>query len=64
MFKDMPNSNKHLLDIVSIVTTVGTLTSFLPSIAAVLTIVWTVIRIYETETVQRWLGRKNEDSLD
>ncbi len=64
MFKDMPDSNKHLIDIVSIVTAVGTLTSFLPSIAAVLTIVWTVIRIYETETVQRWLGRKDENSLD
>ena len=64
MFKDMPDSDKHLLDIVSIVTAVGTLTSFLPSIAAVLTIVWTGIRIYETETVQRWLGRKNEESID
>jgi hypothetical protein len=30
----------------------------LPSIAALFTIVWTLIRIWETETVQNLLGRK------
>ena len=29
----------------------------LPSIAAIFTIVWTVIRIWETETVQNLFGR-------
>jgi len=36
---------------------VGTLAQVLPSIAALFTIVWTVIRIYETKTVQSWLRR-------
>lgn len=49
---------KHIVDGVSIVATVGTLIEMLPSIAALFTIVWTGIRIYETKTVQQMLGRK------
>jgi hypothetical protein len=52
---------KTLMDGVSVVTVVGTLTNVLPSIAAVFTIIWTGIRIYETETVQNWIKR-NDDS--
>lgn len=47
-------------DIVSVTTVVGTLAGILPSIAAVFTIVWTSIRIYETETVQSWLRKWKE----
>jgi len=37
----------------------------LPSIAALFTMVWTAIRIYETDTVRRLLGRKpNASDLD
>jgi hypothetical protein len=39
-------------------TVVGTLVEMLPSIAAIFTIVWTMIRIWETATVQNLLGRK------
>jgi hypothetical protein len=46
-------------DAVSLVTVVGTLAEVLPSIAALLTIVWTGFRIYETQTVQGWLGKNN-----
>lgn len=49
---------RHGIDALSIATLLGTLTSMLPSIAAIVTIVWTAIRIYETRTVQGWLGRK------
>jgi hypothetical protein len=48
-------------DAVSIVTVVGTLANMLPAIAALLTIVWTTIRIVETDTVQGWLGKKDKD---
>lgn len=48
---------KHAVDALSIVTVVGTLVDMLPSIAAVFTIVWTAIRIIETDTV-RGLVRK------
>ena len=57
-FSNMDESVKHLVDGVSVIATVGTLIEMLPSIAALFTIVWTGIRIYETSTVQRLLGRK------
>jgi len=46
-------------DAISIATVVGTLAQILPSIAALLTIVWTILRIIETETVRSWLGKNN-----
>ena len=45
-------------DAVSIVTVIGTLAEILPALAALLTIVWTGFRIYELDTIQRWLGNK------
>jgi hypothetical protein len=55
---DSHETTKHVVDALSIMTVVGTLVEMLPSIAAIFTIVWTVIRIWETETVQTLLGRK------
>ncbi len=52
---------KHVVDALSVATVVGTLMEMLPSIAALFTIVWTAIRIYETDTVQFLLGRKKEN---
>jgi len=43
--------------VLSIGTVIGTLAQVLPAIAAIFTIVWTVIRIYETKTVQAILKR-------
>jgi len=54
----MDESTKHLLDATSIFTAIGTLLSWLPQIAALITIIWTGIRIYETKTVQAWLWRR------
>ena len=58
-FMNMDEASKHVVDFASIVTVLGPLADMLPAIAAIFTIVWTAIRIYETKTVQRWLGRKN-----
>jgi hypothetical protein len=55
---DSHETTKHVVDALSIMTVVGTLVEMLPSIAAIFTIVWTMIRIWETETVQNLLGRK------
>ena len=52
---------KHIVDALSVVTVVGTLVDMLPSIAALFTIFWTAIRIYETRTVQSWFGRTGKD---
>jgi hypothetical protein len=51
---------KYLADGASILTVVGTLSGLLPGVAAVFTIVWTGIRIYETDTVQSLLKKRGE----
>ena len=53
----MQEGTKHALDAVSIVTVVGTLADVLPALAALFTIIWTGIRIWETPTVQGLLKR-------
>ena len=50
---------KHVVDALSIMTVLGTLVNILPAIAALLSIVWSVIRIYESKTVQGWIGKDN-----
>ena len=54
---DHTENIKHVVDALSIATVIGTLADMLPSVAAVFTIVWTSIRIWETDTVKRWTGR-------
>lgn len=56
-------ATKNLVDGISIVTVVSTINAWLPPLAAGFTIIWTVIRIYETKTVQKVLG-KNKESPD
>jgi hypothetical protein len=48
----------------SLVTVIGTLVQLLPAIAALFTIVWTSIRIYETATVQKLLGKEKPNEED
>ena len=48
---------KHLLDGAAITVAFATFVSWLPSIAAALSIVWTILRIWEMDTVKRWTGR-------
>lgn len=48
---------KHFLDGAAMTTVVASLMAWLPPIAAGLSIVWTLIRIFETSTVRGWLGR-------
>ena len=62
---------KQTLDVVAVGTTVGTLGEMLPPIAALFTIVWTALRIYETQTIQRMLkldtgsdDRSDSDRID
>lgn len=59
---DQHETAKNVADAISIVTVVGTLVEVLPAIAALFTIFWTGIRIYETNTVQNLLrkGKKDE----
>lgn len=54
---EVSESTKHAVDALSVVTVLGTLVEILPSIAAIFTIIWTGIRIWETDTVRSWTGR-------
>ena len=56
---DSSETAKNVVDALSVGTVVATLAGILPSIAAIFTIVWTAIRIFETETVQKLLGKKS-----
>jgi len=60
MKEHLTEGTKHVVDGLSLVTVVGTLTDLLPAVAALFTIVWTVIRIYETKTVQGWISRAKQ----
>lgn len=57
----MDETTKHTVDAVSFVTVLGTVMEILPAIAAVFTIIWTAIRIYETDTVQKLIHRKPKE---
>ena len=48
---------KQAADVLSVSTAVATVAGWLPAIAALFTIIWTGIRIYETDTVQSWVKR-------
>lgn len=54
-------TTKHVIDFLSVITVLGTLVDMLPSIAALFTIVWTGLRIWESATVQNWV---NKDAVD
>jgi len=51
---NMQEHTKHVLDTVSGVTALGTVMKFLPAIAALLSIIWYCIRIYE------WIKSKSK----
>lgn len=53
----MNEHSKTVLDGLSIFTVVATIAQWLPAIAALASLVWTGIRIYETKTVQGWIKR-------
>jgi hypothetical protein len=61
MQTDTPEHAKTVVDALSIATVIGTLAQILPAMAALFSIVWSVIRIWETQTVQNLVQkvRKN-----
>lgn len=50
---------KHGLDAASIGTALAALAGWLPHLAAAASLVWSLIRIYETKTVQRLIYGKD-----
>jgi len=60
MREHLSDNTKHIIDLASVATVLGALVDVLPAIAAIFTIVWTAIRIYETDTIQGLLGKKKD----
>jgi len=54
-------TTKHAIDAVSVFTVIGTLNDILPPLAALFTIVWTGLRIYESKTVQNAICKRQDD---
>jgi hypothetical protein len=59
-FLDHHETIKNTGDVAAITITLGTIFSLLPAIAAIFTIIWTGIRIYETDTVQKLVKKKHK----
>jgi hypothetical protein len=60
--QDLSDPAKHAVDALAGVTIIATLLSWMPAIAAVLAVIWTAMRIYETYlnirlSRHRWNGR-------
>lgn len=50
---------KHIIDAISLGGVAMTLAGWLPAVAALFSIIWTIIRILETKTVRRLLGHND-----
>ena len=57
---DINEHTKHWIDWTSIGVVLGTLMNFLPAVAALASLIWSCIRIYETKTVQEWLKKRSK----
>jgi hypothetical protein len=53
----MSEQIKHWIDLLSISTVLATLAAWLPPLAALASLAWSLVRLYETKTVQRLLKR-------
>jgi hypothetical protein len=60
MSEHINHTVKAVGDVISYTVVVGTLMDVLPPIAAILTIIWTLINIYESKTFGRLIGRKDD----
>jgi hypothetical protein len=50
---------KQCIDISCLGVTLGAIASWLPPLSALASLVWALIRIYETDTIQKLLHRKD-----
>ena len=56
----MGEDMKQVVDTFSVATMVGTIAGLLPALAALLTVVWPAIRIWETDTVQDLFSKRRK----
>ena len=53
----MDDHAETIVDLSSITVVLATLVDWLPAAAALASLIWSVIRIYETATFQRWIKK-------
>jgi hypothetical protein len=58
----MNDHAKTIVDLSSITVVLATLVEWLPAVAALASLIWSIIRIYETQTVQRWIEKCRKQS--
>jgi hypothetical protein len=58
----MDDHAKTIIDLSSITVVLATLVEWLPAAAALASLIWSLIRIYETETFQRWIKKCRKQS--
>lgn len=64
MKPELTEQSKTIVDALSVVTVLGTLLQALPALAALFTIIWTLIRIWESDTIRGLTGRdKAKDAV-
>ena len=56
----MLNETKDVIDVAAASTALLTLAAWLPPTASILTIIWMVLRIYESDTVQSIVNGTNK----
>ena len=54
----MTNEVKSGIDVAAVAGGIGSWFAIIHDVAAILSIVWLALRIWETETVKRWTGRE------
>jgi hypothetical protein len=55
--KDNQDFIKHVIDAISAVFAVGSLMQWIPVTASIFTIVWYMIRIWESKTIQNFVAK-------
>lgn len=53
----MTDELKTGFDVAAVAGGIGSWFALIPDVAAILSIIWLTLRIWETETVKRWTGR-------
>jgi hypothetical protein len=60
----MLDETKDVIDVAAASTALLTLAAWLPPTASILTIIWMILRIYESDTVQNLVNGKDKKQLD
>jgi formate dehydrogenase maturation protein FdhE len=64
MVNHLSDQTKHMVDTLSVGALVATFFNILPQATALLTFIWVAIRLYETKTVQRLLGKQSDQRAE